>query len=110
MLLCTHDGLFSTGQHSNHKEQHRIMTAFLGDPDAAGPIVRAERANDLVACIGLPEMDRFAKDAPRGLAAHIVRGEPVAWLRLDPRLSSPTVRVYRIATMARAPTITPNRH
>lgn len=96
LLVRTRHSVVATGHHRNAHAMHRIIAAFTAAPAAAEPIVRSERARYLVACLGLPEMQRFAKEAPGGLAAQLVQGKPVGWLILDRRLSSGAFSVYRI--------------
>src|SRR3546814_469506 len=57
LLIRTPHSVVATGHHRNHNAMHRIITAFLADPDADAPIVRAERPTYLFAFIGLPAMD-----------------------------------------------------
>lgn len=96
LLVRTRHSVVATGHHRNEGAMRRIITAFIAEPAAAEPIVRAEKARYLVLCRDLPEMQRFASEAPRGLAARLVRGEPVRWLAHDARLSSGSLEVYRI--------------
>lgn len=96
LLVRTRHSVVATGHHRNAAAMRRIIAAFTAAPAAAEPIVRAERAQYLVACPGLPEMQRFARAAPGGLAAQLAQGKPVRWLSRDPRLSSDTFSVYRI--------------
>lgn len=100
LLVRTPHSVVATGHHRNDGAMRRIITAFIADPAVAQAIVRAEHARYLVACPGLPEMQRFAAEAPRSLAAKLVRGEPVDWLARDPRLSSGSLHVYRILPAA----------
>lgn len=100
LLVRTPHSIVATGHHRNADAMHRVIAAFIVAPDAAEPIVRAERAQYLVACLGLPEMQRFAEEAPNGLAAQLVHGKPVSWLARDSGLSSGTVSVYRIIPRA----------
>lgn len=103
LLVRTPHSVVATGHHRNARAMHRIIAAFTAAPAAAEPIVRAERARYLVACLGLPEIQRFASEAPGGLAAQLVQGKPVGWLSRDPGLSSGTVSVYRILSVRRRP-------
>lgn len=96
LLVRTSHSVVATGHHRNDGAMRRIITAFIADPAAAEAIVRAERARYLVICPGLPEMQRFATEAPRGLAAKLLRGEAVDWLARDAGLSSSSLHVYRI--------------
>ena len=96
LLVRTPHSVVATGHHRNDGAMLRIITAFIAEPAAAEAIVRAERARYLVVCPDLPEMQRFASEAPRGLAAKLVRGEAVDWLARDAGLSSGSLHVYRI--------------
>ena len=80
----------------NDGAMRRIIAAFIAEPAAAEATVRAEHARYLVVCPDLPEMQRFASEYPRGLAAKLVRGEAVDWLARDAGLSSGSLHVYRI--------------
>ena len=96
LLVRTPHSVVATGHHRNDHAMRRIITAFIAEPAEAEAIVRAERARYLVICPGLPEMRRFAAEAPSGLAARLMRGEPVSWLVRDAHLSSGSLQVYRI--------------
>lgn len=106
LLVRTPHSVVATGHHRNDGAMRRIITAFIAEPAAAEAIVRAERARYVVICPGLPEMQRFASEAPRGLAAQLVRGEPVRWLVRDAHLSSGSLHVYRVLPPS-APAATP---
>lgn len=96
LLVRTRHSVVATGHHRNALAMRRVIAAFTAEPAAAEPIVRSARVQYLIACLGLPEMQRFAKEAPRGLAAQLVQGKRVDWLTLDQRLSSGALSVYQI--------------
>lgn len=96
LLVRTPHSVVATGHHRNDRAMRRIITAFIAEPAAAEATVRAEHARYLVVCPDLPEMQRFASEYPRGLAAKLVRGEAVDWLARDAGLSSGSLHVYRI--------------
>lgn len=101
LLAYTPHSVVATGHHRNNRAMHRVISAFIAEPAIAEPIVRAERARYLVICRGLPEVQRFASEAPHGLAAKLARGETVGWLARDARLSSESLDVYRVAPPSR---------
>lgn len=96
LLVRTRHSVVATGHHRNDGAMRRIIAAFIANPADAEAMVRAERARYLVVCPGLPEMERFAREAPQSLAAKLVRGQPVDWLEPDAALSSGSLHIYRI--------------
>ncbi len=75
---------------------NRVISAFVAAPDKSEAIVRGDGAAYLVFCTPVDEMQGFARASPLGLAARLMRGEPVDWLVRDPALSSGAFHVYRI--------------
>lgn len=97
LLVGTPHSVVTTGHHRNHVVMNRVITAFLAPPDAARSIVRGEGAHYLALCTQQTEVTNAAAANPDGLAAHLLRGEAIVWLKLDPALSSGSFHVYRIA-------------
>lgn len=96
LLVGSRHSVIATGHHRNHVAMNRVISAFLLDPDAAEPIVRASAATYLVLCKTLPEIENLAEGNPKGLAARLARGETVRWLSYDAALSREPFAVYRI--------------
>jgi hypothetical protein len=61
------------------------MHAFLARPDQAQAYVRKRHATLVVICTTMPEMKRYQKEAPQGLAAALLAGKPPVWLRPLPQ-------------------------
>lgn len=97
LLVRTPHSVVATGHHRNHAAMNRVIAAFVAAPDQSEAIVRGEGAAYLVFCTPVDEMQGFARANPHGLAARLIRGEPVAWLVRDPALSAGVFHVYRIA-------------
>jgi len=88
ILMRTHQRVVATGHHRAQAAIADVMHAFLAPPDVAEGYVRKRHATLLAVCTAAPELDIYRHDAPQGLAAALVAGKPVAWLRPlsnDPR-------------------------
>ena len=74
----------------------KVIGAFLGDEKTARRLVTGSQARLLLICPDTEEMGVYAKAAPNGLAARLVRGDVPDWLTpLRPDLARP-YRVYAI--------------
>jgi hypothetical protein len=96
ILVRTPHSVVATGHHRNHAAMNRVITAYLSDPALSEPIVRASGARFLAFCVKLPETENEARINPHGLAARLARGERIAWLDYDAKLSRGPLRIYRV--------------
>jgi len=99
LLVSTPHSVVTTGHHRNHAAINRVLSAFLAPPAAARPLVSVGGAQYLVFCEN--DIAPLAAARPHGLAAHLLRSQPVDWLEPQPRLSSGTFHVYRIVASAK---------
>ena len=96
LLVGTPHSVVTTGHHRNHAAMNRVIAALIASPAAARSIIRAQRAQYLVLCMQQTEIANAAAANPEGLAAHLLRGAPIAWLQPDKALSSGSFHVYRV--------------
>ncbi|MBL8649880.1 MAG: hypothetical protein JNL35_05690 [Sphingopyxis sp.] len=96
ILIRTPHSVVATGHHRNHAAMNRVIAAYLSDPAVSEPIVRASGASYLAFCEKLPESENQARANPHALAARLARGEPIAWLAYDAKLSRDRLRIYRV--------------
>ena len=96
LLVSTPHSVVTTGHHRNHASINRVLSAFLASPTAARPLVGEGGAKYLAFCEN--DIALLAAESPHGLAAHLLRREPVSWLTPERRLSSGAFHVYRIAS------------
>lgn len=99
VLVHSGHSVIATAHHRNHAAMNVIIHAFLADPAAAMPGLRASKARYLVLCNGSAEIKNYASASPGGLAAALARGRPVAGLDLQPQLSRGPLLVFRIEPM-----------
>lgn len=99
LLVVTPHSVVTTGHHRNHATINRVLSAFLSPPNVARPLVSAGGPRYLVFCEN--DIALLAAASPRGLAAHLLHGQPVAWLSPRAALSSGTFHVYRIVASAK---------
>lgn len=100
LLVSTPHSVVTTGHHRNHAAINRTLSAFLAPPAAARPLVSEGGAQYLVFCEN--DIALLAAVSPHGLAAHLLRRQPIGWLEPQTSLSSGTFHVYRIVTSAKA--------
>lgn len=99
LLVSTPHSVVTTGHHRNHAAINRTLSAFLAPPAAARPLVSEGGAQYLVFCEN--DIALLAAVSPHGLAAHLLRRQPIGWLEPQTSLSSGTFHVYRIVTSAK---------
>lgn len=85
ILLRTRQRVVATGHHRGVAAIGDVMHAFLARPDQAQAYVRKRHATLVVICTTMPEMKRYQKEAPQGLAAALLAGKPPVWLRPLPQ-------------------------
>ena len=98
LLVSTPHSVVTTGHHRNHATINNVLSAFLAPPDVARPLISAGGARYLVFCEN--DIAPLASASPGGLAAHLLHGQPIAWLEPRAALSAGTFHVYRIVRPA----------
>lgn len=96
LLANSRHSVIATGHHRNNAAIHRVLAAFMADPDRAEPLVRGSGAKLLVACRDLSDFRYLRKTAPNGLAAALYKGAAPRWLVPAPELGTKELLVYRL--------------
>ncbi|MEH3100369.1 hypothetical protein [Sphingomonas adhaesiva] len=102
LLVSTPHHAVASGYHRNAAAMDRVIHALTAPPDEARALVTATRADYLVACPGLSDVDLYRAVAPQGLWARLERGERIDWLR-PVRLAGPVLVWRVIRPVAAAP-------
>ncbi len=84
LLAATPHRAIAGGYHRGAAAIDIVIHGFTAAPGDARAIVLATRAEYLVACPGMNEMELYRTVAPNGLWARLERGERIAWLRPVP--------------------------
>ena len=84
LLAATPHRAIAGGYHRGAAAIDIVIHGFTAAPGDAKAIVLATRAEYLVACPGMNEMELYRTVAPNGLWARLERGERIAWLRPVP--------------------------
>ena len=96
ILAYTGHHAFSGPYHRNIDGNLLAMDAFMGSPAQARRIVERHRVGLVALCPGNAESALFARRAPDGFAAILMRGEVPDWLEIMPETSSEPLRLYRV--------------
>ncbi|SEJ23850.1 hypothetical protein SAMN05428950_1011557 [Sphingomonas sp. OV641] len=80
IVSTTHHRAIGAGYHRSPEPMTLIIRTFTGTPSQARQIIFASKADYLVVCPGLGELDHYRERFPDGLWARLERGERFAWL------------------------------
>jgi len=94
LLVATPHGYAGSGHHRGLAGIRRVIDSFIGDPDIAHRIMRAEGMGYVLIDPMGGEAMLYGESAPNGLMARLVAGRPPAWLRPVPLGTSP-FRMWR---------------
>lgn len=97
ILAGSHHSVVATGHHRNHLAIHHVISTFMASPDRAEAMVRKTKAAYLAFCPKIPEVQNFARHAPKGLAQALIDNRPPAWLVPDPATQNAPLKIYRVA-------------
>ncbi len=96
LLLVSDHSVLATGHHRGHEAMKVLIETAIGPADEARQALAARGTAYVALCPHLGEARMYAKIAPDGFAAQLVRGEVPSWL--DPvEIGVPTgLELYRI--------------
>lgn len=94
LLVSTPHAFAGSGHHRGLAGIRRVIDSFVGDPEVAHRIMRAEGMNYVLIDPRGGEALLYAESAPDGLMARLIAGHPPAWLRPVSLGTSP-LRMWR---------------
>jgi hypothetical protein len=96
LLSRSQHGVVATAHHRAELAMRDVIAAFLGSPEQARSLVAHHRADYVMLCVGMGEVNLYRKRAPDGFAARLVAGEVPGWLEPVELGGPPEVRLYRV--------------
>ncbi len=96
ILRASRQRVVATGHHRGAAAMHDVIAAFLAPPDEARALVQRRHATLIVVCPDTPEARNYRDDAPNGLMAHLLRGQPPGWLQPVDLAPESHIRVWRV--------------
>lgn len=100
VLATTDHRAIASGYHRNTGAIHRVITTFLGSPEAARRQVAASGARYVVGCAGSNETELYRHWAPNGFWARLERDERFDWLE-PVRIPGSHLSVWRVTDAKR---------
>ena len=82
--------------HRNVGGNLAMLDAFMGTPEIARAVIQRERVGLIAICRGNTEEISLGLDAPKGLAAALLRGDVPDWLALDPSTAGKPIEIYKV--------------
>ncbi|MFA9200408.1 MAG: hypothetical protein ACEQR8_04350 [Cypionkella sp.] len=95
ILLATRHSVLATGHHRAPR-MAAVIAAFLAPPAEARAIALRNGVDYVALCPDVAEPQNYAHDAPRGLSARLLAGDPPAWLEPVPRRGDDGWQVWRM--------------
>jgi hypothetical protein len=96
MLAHTPHSVLATGHHRAEQAMADTLAIFRSDPATAYAIVARREVDYIALCKGMSDTQVYARSAPEGLAANLLRDRAPAWLIPVPRLDEGNLRVWRV--------------
>lgn len=95
-LERTRHSVVATGHHRAQVAMRDIIFAFQSSDAVAEVTVKGHGARYLAVCTDLLEPQLYARNAPDGLMAHLLRGKTPRWLEEFPIDGPPNFKVWRV--------------
>lgn len=101
LLVTTRHKVIATAHHRASAAMRDVLDAFLGPDEAARRVMARRGATMIVICPTGSEAQLYARRAPAGFMAHLVKGQVPGWL--EPVLVAPEsgVKLWRIRQATR---------
>jgi hypothetical protein len=96
ILVRTQHTAIVGGYHRNQKKMIEVFNAFSGPLDQAEAIVKANRADYVMACTGSPDLAAYANFGKDNLADAIFARKLPNWLGTVPGYDRGNLRIYRV--------------
>lgn len=97
VLLESDHAVVASGHHRAAEAMSDVIRAFMADPERARAIIASREADYLAMCTDMAEAGLYAREAPSGLAAELIRGKAPDWLEPVDIGGPPQLRLYRVA-------------
>lgn len=96
ILALTSHTVVMAGYHRNVSKMREVAASFIGDPDSAEQIVRANRADYVVVCSSGKDIAVYRTVRPDNLANVLAEARPPQWLAPISGFDQGSLRVYRV--------------
>lgn len=96
ILVRTRHTAVVGGYHRNQKKMIEVFTAFSGPLDQGRQIIKANKADYVMACTGSPDLAAYASFGKDNLADAIFARKVPAWLEPVPGFATGNLRLYRV--------------
>jgi len=96
ILMFTGHRALAGPYHRNAGGNLAMLDAFMGTPDAARAVIGREHVGLIAICRGNTEEISLGLDAPKGLAAELLRGDVPEWLELDRSTAGKPIEIYKV--------------
>ncbi|RVD60722.1 GtrA family protein [Mesorhizobium sp. M2D.F.Ca.ET.185.01.1.1] len=96
ILMFTNHRALAGPYHRNVGGNLAMLDAFMGTPDAARAVIEREHVGLIAICSGNTEEISLGLDAPKGLAAELLRGDVPQWLELDRSTAGKPIEIYKV--------------
>jgi hypothetical protein len=96
LIERTHHATVATGHHRAQAAMRDVISAFMADERQARAIMARHGAGMVVICTDLVEPQIYAADAPDGLMAQLIAGQPPEWLEPVDIGGPERLKVWRI--------------
>lgn len=96
LLVKSHHRVVATGHHRGAAGMHDVIAAFMAPPEAAHAIIRKRHGALIAVCPDIAEPSVYARRAPNGLMAQLLKDHPPAWLQRVDLAPGSKIRFWRV--------------
>jgi hypothetical protein len=96
ILMFTGHRALAGPYHRNVGGNLAMLDAFMGTPEIARAVIQREQVGLIAICRGNTEEISLGLDAPKGLAATLLRGDVPDWLELDSSTAGKPIEIYKV--------------
>lgn len=100
LIAGSHHDAIASGYHRNTMAMEDVLRFFGSDGTTARTIARQHAATYLAYCTGDNMLSYMARNYPTGVAARLLDGKPLDWLRPVFIAGTPGLKLYRILPVA----------
>jgi hypothetical protein len=96
ILMFTGHRALAGPYHRNVGGNLAMLDAFMGTPEIARAVIQREQVGLIAICRGNTEEISLGLDAPKGLAAALLRDDVPDWLELEPSTAGKPIEIYKV--------------
>jgi hypothetical protein len=96
LLVNSHHRVVATGHHRGAAGMHDVIAAFMAPPDEAHAIIRGRHTTLIAVCPDIYEPTVYARRAPGGLMAQLLKDRPPQWLERVNLAPGSNIRFWRV--------------